>query len=98
MICGPGLTGRLLTSASRRRQALWLAVLCPSPTLGVAITEVGVPERLEPVLVATAVGVLGQAARRLVTAICSRRASAARPAAALLAAGLVTTPAVYGVG
>lgn len=91
--------GTLLASVSRRRQALWLTVLCLSPALGVAITHVRLPGQLDPVLVAAAVGVLGQVTRvGLVTAFSSRRQSSVRSAAAMLAVGLVTALAVYGVG
>ncbi len=91
--------GTLLASASRRRRTLWLVALCLSPAAGVAITGIGLPKQLEPVLVAAAVGVLGQAARvGLVAAFSLRGGSRTWAAAALLATGLVTTVAVYGVG
>jgi len=93
----------LLSSVSRRRAALWLAAMCAGPIAGAAIAEIGTwPARVEPLLVAAAAGVLGQAARVSLVAAFQQvrpaRLAMSRPAAAMLIAAVVTTAAVHGAG
>jgi len=95
--------GTLLGSASRRRVAWWLAAMCASPVLGAAVTEIRpFPARVEPVLLAVAAGVLGQAARVSLAAafrhVRLARIAVSRPAAATLIAAVVTTLAMHGAG
>lgn len=95
--------GALLNTAPRRQVALWLTAMCASPVAGAAITKAGLfPPRAEPVLLAVAAGVLGQAARVSLAAAFRQvrlaRIVVSRPAAATLIAAAVTTLAVHGVG
>jgi zinc transporter ZupT len=95
--------GTLLGHASRRGRALWLTAMCASPIVGAAITEIWpFPARLEPVLLAVAAGVLGQAARVSLAAafrhVRLARIAVSSPAAAALIAAVVTTLAVHGAG
>lgn len=95
--------GTLLNAASRRRAAWWLAAMCASPIVGAAITEIRpFPARVEPVLLAVAAGVLGQAARVSLAAAFHHvrlgKIAVSRPAAATLIAAVVTTLAVHGAG
>lgn len=89
--------GTLLGSAPRRRAAAWLAAMCLSPVAGAALTAIwAVPAAAEPVLLAVAAGVLGQAARVSLSAAFARAVSA--PAAATMLAAVITTAAVHGAG
>jgi zinc transporter ZupT len=96
--------GTLLSSVTRRRAALWLAAMCVSPLAGAALTSLApIPARAEPILLAVAAGVLGQAAKVSLSAAFrnARQVSLAamsQPAAATLIAAAVTTLAVRGVG
>jgi ZIP family zinc transporter len=95
--------GTLLNRAPRRQVVLWLTAMCVSPIVGAAITELWpFPARLEPVLLAVAAGVLGQAARVSLGAAFHQvrlaRIVVSSPAAATLIAAVVTTLAVYGAG
>jgi len=95
--------GTLLGRASRRGRALWLTAMCASPIVGAAITEIWpFPARVEPVLLAVAAGVLGQAARVSLAAafrhVRLARIAVSSPAAAALIAAVVTTLAVHGAG
>jgi zinc transporter ZupT len=95
--------GTLLTSASRRRAALWLTVMCVSPAAGAVITRaIPVPAAAQPVLLGAAAGVLGQAAWVSLRAVFGRapasRASLSGPATAMLATAVVTALAVWVVG
>jgi zinc transporter ZupT len=101
--------GALLSSVSRRRAALWLTAMCASPIAGAAITRIWTfPPRVEPVLLAVAAGVLGQAARVSLAAAFRRvrparlavagPVVAASPAAATLIAAVVTALAVHAAG
>jgi ZIP family zinc transporter len=95
--------GTLLIAGSRRRAVWWLTAMCVSPIVGALVTEAWpFPARVEPVLLAVAAGVLGQAARVSLAAAFhqARRTWVAMssPAAATLIAALVTTLAVRGVG
>ena len=81
----------------------WLAAMSVSPVLGAAATGVlAVPAAAEPVLVALAAGILAQAARiSLRGAFHGLRPSRlllSRPAAATMAAAILTTVAVHAVG
>jgi zinc transporter ZupT len=95
--------GTLLRSVSRRRAALLLAAMCLSPVAGAAVAELGsFPPQAEPILLALAAGILGQAARVSFAAafrdVRLPRLVTSSPAAATLAAVIVTTLAVRGVG
>jgi ZIP family zinc transporter len=95
--------GTLLSSVSRRRVALWLAAMCASPVVGAVVAAtVPFPGWAEPVLLAVAAGVLGQAARvSFAAAFRHVRLTAilvSRPAAATFIAAAVTALAVRGVG
>jgi ZIP family zinc transporter len=95
--------GTLLGRASRRRRVLWMTAMCASPIVGAAITEIWpFPPRVEPVLLAVAAGVLGQAARVSLGAAFHQvrlaRIAVSSPAAATLIAAVVTTLAVHGAG
>ncbi len=95
--------GTLLSSAPRRQVALWLTAMCASPIAGAAITEIGpLPAGVQPVLLAVAAGVLGQATRVSLAAafrhVRLTRIVVSRPAAATLIAAAVTTLAVHGAG
>jgi len=95
--------GTLLGRASRRGRAVWLTAMCVSPIVGAAITEIWpFPARVEPVLLAVAAGVLGQAARVSLAAafrhVRLARIAVSSPAAAALIAAVVTTLAVHGAG
>lgn len=87
----------------RRRAAWWLAAMCASPIVGVAFVEIRpVPPGAEPLLLAVAAGVLGQAARVSLAAafrhVRLARITAWTPAAAALIAAAVTALAVRGAG
>ncbi len=93
--------GTLLSQVPRRRVAFWLTAMCASPIVGSAITEIRpFPARVEPVLLAVAAGVLGQAARVSLAAAFHQvrlaRIAISSPAAATLIAAMVTTLAVHG--
>jgi zinc transporter ZupT len=95
--------GTLLRSVPKRRAATLLAIMCLSPAVGAAIAGLGsFPPQAEPVLLALAAGVLGQAARVSFAAafrdVRLPRLVTSSPAAATLAAAIVTTLAVRGVG
>jgi zinc transporter ZupT len=95
--------GTLLGSSSRRRQVWWLTAMCVSPVVGAVITSAWpFPARAEPILLAAAAGVLGQAARVSFSAAFHqvRRTPIAlsSPAAATVIAAVITTLAVRGVG
>jgi ZIP family zinc transporter len=96
--------GTLLNSVPRRRAALWLTAMCVSPLAGAALTSLApFPASAEPILLALAAGVLGQAAKvSLAAAFRNARqitvAAISQPAAATLIAAAVTTLAVRGVG
>jgi hypothetical protein len=94
--------GTLLGPAPRRR-ALWLTAMCASPVAGSALAGFWqFPPAAQPVLLAIAAGVLGQAARISLTAAFRRSTPAglavASPAAATLLAAAGTALAVHGVG
>ncbi|HEX9031021.1 MAG TPA: hypothetical protein VF834_04200 [Streptosporangiaceae bacterium] len=96
-------TGTLLRSASRRRRVLWLTAMCASPVAGTALTAIwSFPARLVPGLLAVAAGVLAQAARVSLTAglrhVRVARTTILSPAAATVAAAIVTLVAVRGAG
>ncbi len=101
---GEGLaTGALLSGQPRRRVAGWLALMCLSPVFGAVVADAfPVPEVAEPVLVATAAGVLAQAAlvslRAAFRGLRPRQLIVSRPAAVTAAAAAVTVLAVYGAG
>jgi len=101
---GEGLaTGALLGGQPRRRVAGWLALMCLSPVIGAAVTDAfPVPETAEPVLVAVAAGVLGQAAWVSLSAafggLRPTRLLLSAPAAATTTAAVVTVLAVRGIG
>jgi hypothetical protein len=87
----------------RRRAAWWLAAMCASPIAGAALAEIRpVPAGAEPLLLAAAAGVLGQAARVSLAAafrhVRPARITVWNPAAAALIAGAVTALAVRGAG
>ena len=92
--------GTLLSTAPRRQVRWWLTALCVSPFAGAVIADIApVPERLEPVLLAVAAGVLGQAARvSLAAPLEALRRARFAPAAATLAAAVITALAVHAVG
>jgi zinc transporter ZupT len=101
---GEGLaTGALLSGQPRRRVAGWLALMCVSPVFGAVVADAfPVPEVAEPVLVATAAGVLAQAAlvslRAAFRGLRPSQLLVSRPAAVTAAAAVVAILAVYGVG
>jgi ZIP family zinc transporter len=101
---GEGLaTGALLGGQPRRRVAGWLALMCVSPVFGAVVADAfPVPEVAEPVLVATAAGVLAQAAlvslRAAFRGLRPRQLLVSRPAAVTTTAAVVTVLAVYGIG
>src|SRR5215472_14650657 len=82
--------GTLLNSVPRRRATLWLAGMCVSPLAGAALTSLApLPASAEPILLALAAGVLGQAAKvSLTSAVRNARQITAvamfQPAAAAL--------------
>jgi zinc transporter ZupT len=91
--------GTLLTSASGRRRALWLTAMCASPVVGASLAAAWpVPASVQPVLLAVAAGVLGQAARVSLAAAFRRvrplRLAMLSPAAATVIAAALTTLAV----
>jgi zinc transporter ZupT len=95
--------GTLLSRAPRRQVVLWLSAMCVSPVVGAVVTEVWpFPARVDPVLLAVAAGVLGQAARVSLAAafhhVRLARIVVSSPAAATLIAAVVTTLAVHGAG
>lgn len=95
--------GTLLSSGSRRRAGWWLAAMCASPLAGAAAAGLRpVPAGAEPLLLAVAAGVLGQAARVSLAAAVRHarpvRVALSRPAAAALIAAAVTALAVRGAG
>jgi len=86
-----------------RRVGWWLAAMCVSPIAGAAAAEIRpVPAGAEPLLLAVAAGVLGQAARVSLAAALRHvrlaRITAWSPAAAALIAAAVTALAVRGAG
>jgi ZIP family zinc transporter len=101
---GEGLaTGALLSGQPRRRVAGWLTLMCVSPVFGAVVADAfPVPETAEPVLVATAAGVLAQAAlvslRAAFRGLRPRQLLLSRPAAITMTAAIVTVLAVYGAG
>jgi zinc transporter ZupT len=101
---GEGLaTGSLLSGQPRRRVAGCLALMCVSPVLGAVVADAfPVPEVAEPVLVATAAGVLAQAAlvslRAAFRGLRPRQLLVSRPAAVTATAAVVTVLVVYGAG
>jgi ZIP family zinc transporter len=101
---GEGLaTGALLSGQPRRRVAGWLTLMCVSPVIGAVVAAAfPVPEVAEPVLVATAAGVLAQAAvvslRAAFRGLRPRQLLVSRPAAVTTTAAVVTVLAVYGAG
>ena len=102
--------GVLLAPGPGRRRALWLATMCVSPAAGSALSAFWhFPPAAEPVLLAVAAGVLGQAARISLAAAFRRshrvrpaahqvRLAMASPAAATLIAAISTALAVHAVG
>src|SRR5487761_571950 len=95
--------GTLLTSASRRRRALWLTAMCISPMTGAVLAATWpFPASAQPVLLAVAAGVLGQAAKVSLAAAFPRarliRLAFSSPAAATLIAAAITTLAVRASG
>ena len=101
---GEGMaTGALLSGQPRRRVAGYLALMCVSPVFGAVVADAfPVPEAAEPVLVATAAGVLAQAAlvslRGAFRGLRPHQLLVSRPAAVTATAAVVTVLAVYGVG
>jgi len=96
-------TGALLSGQPRRRVAGYLALMCVSPVFGAVVADAfPVPEAAEPVLVATAAGVLAQAAlvslRGAFRGLRPHQLLVSRPAAVTATAAVVTVLAVYGVG
>lgn len=93
--------GTLLSAASRRRRAAWLAAMSAAPAVGAALTGLWqVPGNVEPVLLAVAAGVVGAAAWVSLRAIMPKDAvlpKASSVLAALVSAG-VTAAAVLAMG
>ena len=96
---GEGLAAGALL---RHRVAGWLAAMCVSPVLGAAASAFAVPEAAEPVLLAVAAGILGQATwislRAAFRGLRPARLLLSRPAAATTAAAILTTLAVHAAG
>jgi zinc transporter ZupT len=95
--------GTLLASASRRQRARWLAIMCAGPAAGAALAVAWpFPEAVQPVLLAVAAGVLGQAARVSLSAAFQRarpvRLAMASPVVATLVAAASTALAVHVAG
>lgn len=101
---GEGLaTGALLSGQPRRRAAGCLVLMCVSPVFGAVVADTfPVPKVVEPVLVATAAGVLAQAAlvgmRAAFRGLRLRQLLVSRPAAITATAVVVAILAVYGAG
>jgi ZIP family zinc transporter len=100
---GEGMATGALLSGQPRRVAGCLALMCVSPVLGAVVADAfPVPEAAEPVLVATAAGVLAQAAlislRGAFRGLRPHQLLVSRPAAVTATAAVVTVLAVYGVG
>jgi zinc transporter ZupT len=96
-------TGALLGGQPRRRAAAWLALMCLTPVTGAATAGAfPVPAAAEPVLLATAAGVLAQAARVSLRAafrgLPPARVLLSRPAATTTMAAIITALAVHTVG
>ena len=95
--------GTLLASAPRRQRVRWLAIMCASPAVGATLAVAWpFPATVQPVLLALAAGVLGQAARVSLSAAFQRarpvRLAMASPAAATLVAAASTALAVHLAG
>lgn len=101
---GEGLAvGALLADRSRRRLAIWLAVMCVGPVVGAAVTSAyHLPDAAGPLLVAVAAGILAQAARVSLRAafqhLRPRAFLLSSPAVAVAAAAVVTALAVHLTG
>jgi ZIP family zinc transporter len=100
---GEGMAVGALLRERRRQLAVWLVVMCCGPALGaLATAAVPVLDAAEPLLLATAAGVLAQAARISLRAAFPRSLSGSRltpaPAFALVTAAAITTVAVQFVG
>ena len=96
-------TGALLGTQPRRRVAGWLAVMSISPAIGAATTSLfDVPTAAGPVLLALAAGILTQAAwvslRAASRGLRAGRLALPRPAAAAMAAAILTAVAVHVAG
>src|SRR5580704_2100081 len=92
--------GTLLASAPRRQRVRWLAIMCASPAAGATLAVAWpFPATVQPVLLAVAAGVLGQAARVSLSAAFQRarpvQLAMASPAAAALVAAASTALAVH---
>lgn len=99
---GEGLAvGALLANGGRRRLATWLTAMCVGPAVGAA-TAGAYPEGAGPILVAAAAGVLIQAARISLRAAFRhtrpRAVLLSPPAAAVVAAAVITALAVHAAG
>jgi hypothetical protein len=95
--------GTLLASAPRRQRVRWLAIMCASPAAGATLAVAWpFPAAVQPVLLAVAAGVLGQAARVSLSAAFQRARpvwlAMASPAAATLVAAASTALAVHLAG
>jgi ZIP family zinc transporter len=95
--------GTLLASAPRRQRVRWLAIMCASPAAGAALAVAWpFPATVQPVMLAVAAGVLGQAARVSLSGAFRQarpvRLAMASPAAATLVAAASTALAVHLAG
>jgi ZIP family zinc transporter len=101
---GEGLAvGALLAGRPRRQTASWLAVLCAGPVVGAAVAGAfPLPEAAGPLLVATAAGILTQAARVSLRAafhqVRPRSILLSPSAAAVVTAASITAMAVHLTG
>ena len=93
----------LLMSAPGKQRALWLTAMCVSPVAGASLAAAWpVPQAAQPVLLAVAAGVVGQAARVSLAAAFHKvrpaRLAAAGPACAVVISAAITVLAVRAVG
>lgn len=100
---GEGIAVGALLRAHPGRLATWLALMCIGPAVGaVAASAIPALDLAEPLLLAVAAGVLGQAAWISVRAAFPKRSSGwrltAAPTAALVLTGSLTALAVHAVG
>jgi hypothetical protein len=97
------VAGALLASAPRRQRVRWLAIMCASPAAGATLAVAWpFPATVQPILLAVAAGVLGQAARVSLSAAFHHarpiRFAMASPVAAALVAAAGTALAVHLAG
>jgi zinc transporter ZupT len=100
---GEGLATGALLGPQPRRLAPWLAVMCASPVIGAVVAGAfSIPATVEPVLLALAAGVIGQAAwvslRAGFRRPCFSLIPLAQTAAVIAVAAMITALAVRAIG